>query len=42
MERPAEILVADRFPALRRELLRLLADLSEAIGRVPPRPRNGL
>ncbi len=29
MGRPAEILVADRFPALRRELLRLLADLSE-------------
>jgi uncharacterized protein (TIGR03083 family) len=28
MEHPAEILVADRFPALRRELLRLLADLS--------------
>lgn len=28
MERPAEILVADRFPALRRELLRLLAGLS--------------
>jgi uncharacterized protein (TIGR03083 family) len=28
MERPVEILVADRFPALRRELLRLLADLS--------------
>ncbi|MGA2881320.1 MAG: maleylpyruvate isomerase family mycothiol-dependent enzyme [Bryobacteraceae bacterium] len=29
MEHPVEILVADRFPTLRRELLRLLADLSE-------------
>jgi uncharacterized protein (TIGR03083 family) len=29
MERPVEILVAERFPALRRELLRLLADLSD-------------
>ncbi len=30
MERPVEILVADRFPALRRELLGLLEGLSEA------------
>jgi uncharacterized protein (TIGR03083 family) len=30
MECPVEILVADRFPALRRELLGLLEDLSEA------------
>jgi uncharacterized protein (TIGR03083 family) len=29
MEHPLKIVVADRFPALRRELLRLLADLSE-------------
>jgi uncharacterized protein (TIGR03083 family) len=29
MEHPVEILVADRFPALRRELLRLLAGLSD-------------
>jgi len=29
MEHPVEILVADRFPALRRELLGVLADLSE-------------
>ncbi len=29
MEHPAEILVADRFPALRHELLHLLADLSD-------------
>jgi uncharacterized protein (TIGR03083 family) len=29
MEQPVEILLADRFPALRRELLHVLADLSE-------------
>jgi uncharacterized protein (TIGR03083 family) len=35
MEHPSEILVADRFPALRQELLRLLEDLSDDDWRRP-------